>query len=103
MVEEQNKIIKLESDKDNNNINLNQESKIAENKNNDIEEINKDLFGDNSLSLKNIVNVNSIMQIKLLDFIIFLIVIIITIIEFIFTNNFYHDQKKRISNIPMIY
>ena len=95
MVEEQNKIIKLDSDKDNNNINLNQESKIAENKNNDIEEINKDLFGDNSLSLKNIVNVNSIMQIKLLDFIIFLIVIIITIIEFIFTNNFYHDQKKR--------
>ena len=94
IIEEKNKLNKIEEN-DNNNIILNQEEKTNENKNSDIDEINRDLFGDNSLSLKNIINVNSIMQIKILDFTIFVIVILLTIIEFIFVNNFYHDQKKR--------
>ena len=94
IIEEKNKLNKIEEN-DNNNIILNQEEKTNENKNSDIDEINRDLFGDNSLSLKNIINVNSIMQIKILDFTIFVIVILLTIIEFIFVNNFYRDQKKR--------
>ena len=94
IIEEKNNSKKIEEN-DNSNIIVNQDEKMNENKNNDIEEINKDLFGDNTLSLKNIVNVNSLVQIKILGFIIFIIVVLLTIIEFIFANNFYHDQKKR--------
>ena len=77
------------------NNNINQEIKKNENKNDDIEEINKDILGDNSLSLKNIVNISSLTRIKYLDFLIFVIVIILTILEFDITNSFFTDQKKR--------
>ena len=76
---------------DTNNI-VNQEAKKASTKNEDLEEINKDLFGDNSLSLKNIVNINSLSRIKILAFIIYIVAILLTIIEFIFSNQFYNDQ-----------
>ena len=79
---------------DQNNI-VNQETKKASAKNEDLEEINKDLFGDNSLSLKNIVNINSLTRIKILDFIIYIVTILLTIIEFIFSNQFYNDQRNR--------
>ena len=79
---------------DTNNI-VNQETKKSSTKNEDLEEINKDLFGDNSLSLKNIVNINSLSRIKILAFIIYIVAILLTVIEFIFSNQFYNDQRKR--------
>ena len=74
---------------------LNQEIKQNEDKKEEIEVMNKDLFGENSLSLKNIVNISSISRIKLIDFLIYIIVILLTIVEFILSNNFYEDQKER--------
>ena len=89
-IKEKNNLGKIEI-----NNNINQEIKKNENKNDDIEEINKEILGDNSLSLKNIVNISSLTRIKYLDFLIFAIVIILTVVEFIITNNFLSDQKKR--------
>ena len=77
------------------NNNMNKEVKKSQDKTEDIVEINKDLFGENTLSLKNIVNINSITRIKLLDFLIYIIIIVLTIIEFILSNNFFKDQKVR--------
>ena len=89
-VKEKNNLGKIEI-----NNNIHQESTKNENQNEDIEEINKDILGDNSLSLKTIVNISSLARIKFLDFLIFVIVIALTIVEFIITNDFLTDQKKR--------
>ena len=78
----------------NNNI-INEEVKKSEVKNEDIEGINKDLLGETSLSLKNIVNANSLSQIKLLDFLIYLCVMVLTIVEYLLANNFFRDQRSR--------
>ena len=79
----------------NTNNDIHQDIKNDENTSDDIEKINKDLFGDNILSLKNIVNVDSISRVKILDFLIYIVIITLTIIEFVFRNEFYNDQKKR--------
>ena len=85
---------KVKTKYDSNNIES-QKSKKTEDKNEEIEEINKDLFGDNSLSLKNIVNISSLTKIKILGFIIYVFAIVFTIIEFILSNQFFGDQRKR--------
>ena len=85
------------------NNNVNQKQTKVEDKTEDIEEINKDLFGDNSLSLKNIVNISSLSRIKILGFIIYIFVIVFAIVEFIFSNQFFGDQRDRYKYLKYSY
>ena len=64
---------------------------------NDNEKINKDLSGDHNLTIKNIINANNLVKLKVLDFLIFLFIILITIFEFLLTNNFLNEHKIRYS------
>ena len=63
----------------------------------DNEKINKDLSGDHNLTIKNIINANNLVKLKVLDFLIFLFIILITIFEFLLTNNFLNEHKIRYS------
>ena len=98
--ESDEKKVKIKLDQNNN---VNQKQTKVEDKTEDIEEINKDLFGDNSLSLKNIVNISSLSRIKILGFIIYIFVIVFAIVEFIFSNQFFGDQRDRYKYLKYSY
>jgi len=82
----------------NNSIQLNYSTPIEkedENINKEVEEINRDIIGNNSVSLMNIFNVKSIKLSKFIDFCVYAFIIILTVIEFVLTLMFFEDNIKR--------
>ena len=74
----------------------NSELKQNSNKNEKIEDdIDKELSGNSSFSLENVINVNSLKIIKYIDYLIYTFVLLILIIEFILTYNFFSDHIMR--------
>ena len=74
--------------------------KKNENINNELKQqgnIEKDISGNPSFSLSNVININSLNIIKYIDFLIYLFTITSLIIEFILTYNFFSDNTKRFS------
>ena len=69
--------------------------KEDENTNKEIEEINRDIIGNNSVSLMNIFNIKSIKLSKFIDFCFYTFVIILTVTEFALTCMFFEDNIKR--------
>ena len=72
---------------------INNDLKKEENKNEGInDEIDKELSGNSSFSLDNVINIKSLIIIKYIDYLIYIFVLVILITEFIFTYNFFSDQ-----------
>ena len=69
--------------------------KEEENINKEVEEINRDIIGNNSVSLMNIFNIRSIKLSKFIDFCVYAFIIILTVTEFVLTFLFFEDNKKR--------
>ena len=83
---------------ENNSIKLNYDipvEKEDENINKEVEEINRDIIGNNSISLINIFNVRSIKLSKFINFCFYAFIIILTVIEFVLTFMFFEDNMKR--------
>jgi len=83
---------------ENNSIQLNYATPVEkedENINKEVEEINRDIIGNNSVSLMNIFNVKSIKLSKIIDFGVYAFIIILTITEFVLTFMFFEDNIKR--------
>ena len=77
---------------------INEEIKQEEKKNEIIDEdIDKEITGNSSVSLSNIINMNSLKLIKYFDFLIYLFVNIILIVEFILTYRFFSNHTQRYS------
>jgi len=75
---------------------VNNELKKEENKSEGItDEIDKELSGNSSFSLDNVINIKSLIIIKYIDYLIHIFVLVILITEFIFTYNFFSDQIQR--------
>ena len=76
--------------------NISNELKKEENKNEGIsDEIDKELSGNSSFSLDNVINVKSLNIIKYIDYLIHIFVLVILVLEFIFTYNFFSDHIQR--------
>ena len=78
---------------------MNNEIKSEEKKNDDIIlDVDNELIGNNStVSLANILNVNSLKIIKYIDFLIYIFTLAILIIEFILSYNFFSNHVERYS------
>ena len=63
--------------------------------NKEVEEINRDIIGNNSVSLMNIFNIRSIKLSKFIDFCVYAFIITLTTIEFVLTFMFFEDNMKR--------
>ena len=76
---------------------MNNEIKSEEKKNDDIIlDVDNELIGNNStVSLANILNVNSLKIIKYIDFLIYIFTLAILIIEFILSYNFFSNHVER--------
>ena len=74
---------------------LAEEIKPNENKNINIEDINRDLSGNANVSLINVINISSIKMVKLVDFLIYFFVISLITIHFILTYDFFHKMSKK--------
>ena len=73
---------------------INEEIKPEEDKNVGIENINRDFTANANVSLINVINISSIIWVKIVDFLIYFFVICILIIHFILTLNFFNTNKK---------
>jgi len=95
----QNKSINNENENNNNNNDITKNYITSQsneiNNNNEIEEINREVSGDTSFTLMNILNIKSTQIIKYVDYIIYGFVNIAIIVEFILSYLFLIDNKKR--------
>ena len=82
---------------------INEELKMKDNKNIEIQIINKDFNGNANISLINIINISSIKLVKVLDFFIYFFVIAIITIHFILTYTFFQNNTKRYSYFKYSY
>ena len=71
------------------------EIKQNENKNINVEDINKDFSGNANVSLINIINISSIRAVKIVDFFIYFFVISILTVHFILIYDFFQKCSKR--------
>ena len=91
----QNKNINNENENNNDITNNYITSQQNEINNNEIEEINRDISGDTSFTLMNILNIKSTQIIKFVDYIIYGFINISIIVEFILAYLFLIDNKNR--------
>ena len=74
---------------------ISEEIKPVENKNINVEDINRDFTGNANVSLINIINISSIRLVKVVDFFIYFFVISILTVHFILTYDFFQKNSKR--------
>ena len=89
----------INKEEENNSIQFNYATPVEkenENINKEVEEINRDIIGNNSIFLMHFFNVRSIKLSKYIDFCIYAFIIILTVIEFVLTFMFFEDNMKRI-------
>jgi len=93
-------------ERENNSVKLNYATPVEkeeENINKEVEEINRDIIGNNSVSLMNIFNIRSIKLSKFIDFCVYAFIIILTTTEFVLTFMFFLDNIKRFSFLSSSY
>ena len=71
---------------------ISEEIKPVENKNINVEDINRDFTGNANVSLINIINISSIRLVKVVDFFIYFFVISILTVHFILTYDFFQKN-----------
>ena len=71
------------------------EIKTNENKNINVEDINRDFSGNANVSLINVINISSIRLVKIVDFFIYFFVITLSTVHFILIYDFFQNASKR--------